>query len=48
MVSISGGTGRFGPVVIVVERGDATGAFRLFQIVVSYSEFSSIVLVSFR
>jgi hypothetical protein len=44
MVSIGGGVGRFVPVVRVEERGDATGAFDLFQILASYSQFCYIVL----
>jgi hypothetical protein len=43
MVSI-GGVGRFVPVVMVLERGDATGVLGLFQILVSYSEFHHVIL----
>jgi hypothetical protein len=37
MVSISGGVGRFVPMVMLVDRGDATSALGIFQILVSYS-----------
>jgi hypothetical protein len=43
MFSIIGGVGMFVPVVMVVERGDATGVFGHFQILVSYSQFRYIV-----
>jgi hypothetical protein len=36
-VSISGGVGRFVPMVMVVERGDATDVFSLCQLLVSQS-----------
>jgi hypothetical protein len=39
MVGISGGVGRFVPVVMVVETGDATGVLCLFPILVYYSQF---------
>jgi hypothetical protein len=39
MVSIGGGAGRFVSVVMMVERGDATGVLVLFQI----SQFNYIV-----
>jgi hypothetical protein len=35
MVSISGGVGRFVPIIKLVEKGDATGVLGLFQILVS-------------
>jgi hypothetical protein len=44
MVSISGGTGRFVPMVMVVERRDTMGAFGLSQILVTYSQFHYAVL----
>lgn len=44
MVSISCGLGRFVLMVMVVEKGDTAGAFGLFQILVSYSNFCYIVL----
>jgi hypothetical protein len=37
MVSISGGVGRFVPVVIVLERGDAAGAWSFSNISVLQS-----------
>jgi hypothetical protein len=43
-VSIGGGVGRFVPVVMLVERGDATGALGHFLILVSHSQFHYIVL----
>jgi hypothetical protein len=43
-VSIGGRVGRFVPMVIVVERGNTTGAFKLFQILVSYSQFRYVIL----
>jgi hypothetical protein len=39
-----GGVVRFVPMVIAVERGDATDASALFQILVSYSQFHYILL----
>jgi hypothetical protein len=42
-VIIGGGVGRFVPVDMVVERGDATGALGLLQILVSYSQFCYVV-----
>jgi hypothetical protein len=44
MVSICGGVGRFVPMIMVVERGDTTGAFGLFQILVSCSQFRYVVM----
>jgi hypothetical protein len=43
-VSIGGEVGRFVPMVMVVERGDATGVLGLFQILESYSQFCYVVL----
>jgi hypothetical protein len=44
MVSIGGRVGRFVPVVMVVERGDATDVHGLFQLLVSHSQFHYFVL----
>lgn len=44
IASISGGVGMFVPMVIVAERGDATYALSLFQILVSYNQFCCIIL----
>jgi hypothetical protein len=43
MVSNSFGVGRFVLMVMAVERGDATGALGLFQILVSYSQFCYVI-----
>jgi hypothetical protein len=41
---LCGGVGRFVPIIMVVERADATGMLGLLQILVSYSESHCIVL----
>jgi hypothetical protein len=43
VVSIGGGVGRFVP-KFVVERGDATGALDLFEMLVCYIQFCYILL----
>jgi hypothetical protein len=44
MVTIIGGAGNFAPMIMVVERGYATGAPGLLEILVSYSHFRYDVL----
>lgn len=45
--TLSNGWGRMGwiiPMVIVVERGDVTGAFGLFKILMTYGQFHYVML----